>query len=196
MRREPLGRPCEFPHSGLLTFLKIDYDEGCLIHRFILRSVRDSEGQAFSILEEAMSLPHLFFAVAAYIDRHAFRARAKEVCYVDTMRLSERTRAARQRLAGRNCRACAPHARGRSSCRNRSKQCMSEDAILDLLGKQSPLRQGLPPRSRGCSWPPRIRGSTASLSRKRRCNRCSREVSAGTHICPYCHTYIANLSDF
>ena len=31
---------------------------------------------------------------------------------------------------------------------------------------------------------------------KKICNRCNQEVRSGTHICPHCHTYIANLSDF
>jgi len=28
------------------------------------------------------------------------------------------------------------------------------------------------------------------------CNRCHREISTATHICPHCHTYIAGLVDF
>ena len=30
---------------------------------------------------------------------------------------------------------------------------------------------------------------------KKTCTSCHREISAGTHICPFCRTYIANLSD-
>lgn len=30
---------------------------------------------------------------------------------------------------------------------------------------------------------------------KKICTSCRREISAGTHICPFCRTYIANLSD-
>jgi hypothetical protein len=28
------------------------------------------------------------------------------------------------------------------------------------------------------------------------CSRCKKEIPVGTHICPYCRTYIAQLSDF
>ena len=31
---------------------------------------------------------------------------------------------------------------------------------------------------------------------KKICYKCNQEISAGIHICPYCHTYIANLNDF
>ena len=35
----------------------------------------------------------------------------------------------------------------------------------------------------------------ASSPPKKICTSCRREISAGTHICPFCRTYIANLSD-
>ena len=61
------------------------------IHKYLSNPFETAKGIILAI-EEDRSLPHLFFAVAAYIDRHAFRARAKEVYHVDTMRLSERAR--------------------------------------------------------------------------------------------------------
>jgi hypothetical protein len=72
---------------------------------------------------------------------------------------------------------------------------MSEDAILDLLGKQSPAAVAT---ATSCeeyesTSPSGIHGKSTP---KKSCDRCNQEVSAGTHICPYCHTYIANLSDF
>jgi len=30
---------------------------------------------------------------------------------------------------------------------------------------------------------------------KKSCTKCNREIAAGTHICPFCRTYIANLRD-
>lgn len=30
---------------------------------------------------------------------------------------------------------------------------------------------------------------------KKSCTSCHREISSGTHICPFCRTYIANLND-
>ena len=37
-----------------------------------------------------------------------------------------------------------------------------------------------------------LRGMGAMKS----CFKCHREISTGIHICPYCHTYIAKLTDF
>ncbi len=70
---------------------------------------------------------------------------------------------------------------------------MSEDAIMDLLGKQSPVTDHNPSEVFGNSSLSGIHGNSTP---KKNCNRCNQEVSAGTHICPYCHTYIANLNDF
>ena len=48
-----------------------------------------------------------------------------------------------------------------------------------------------------CRWPtPPPRESIGRPTPKKSCERCNQEVSAGSHICPHCHTYIANLSDF
>jgi hypothetical protein len=71
---------------------------------------------------------------------------------------------------------------------------MSEDAILDLLGKQSPSTRAATEES-GVFLATSDSGIYGQ-SAKKPCNRCSREVSVGTHICPYCHTYIANINDF
>ncbi len=72
---------------------------------------------------------------------------------------------------------------------------MSEDAILGLLGKQSPTE-----RAAAESSGVLLAASDPALQRlpfpKKTCSRCNREVTVGAHICPYCHTYIANLSDF
>jgi hypothetical protein len=105
------------PHKGksiggffsdpTILFSKIEYDEVSvrLIHKYLFRGqpVRDSEGRQFlPILEEGHFRPHLFLAVAAYFDRHAFRAKAKEVHHVDTVRLPERPRSERQELVCRD----------------------------------------------------------------------------------------------
>jgi hypothetical protein len=72
---------------------------------------------------------------------------------------------------------------------------MSEEAILDLLGTHAPSTRTSFEES-GLSLATSDSGVYSQSSAKRPCNRCSREVSVGTHICPYCHTYIASLSDF
>lgn len=72
---------------------------------------------------------------------------------------------------------------------------MSEDAIMDLLGKQPPSGSQATDSS-GVFLATSDSGVYGQPSAKKTCNRCNREVSAGAHICPYCHTYIANLNDF
>ena len=75
-------------------------------------------------------------------------------------------------------------------------ECVSEDAILHILGEDIPRHH----RdtfdnfdSLADTSPSGIHGQGVP---KKSCQRCNQEVSAGSHICPYCHTYIANLSDF
>jgi hypothetical protein len=68
---------------------------------------------------------------------------------------------------------------------------MSEDAILDLLGSKRPS-------ATAASQPvdPALSNSQSGIELKKTCERCNREISAGSHICPICHAYIANLDDF
>ncbi len=70
---------------------------------------------------------------------------------------------------------------------------VSEDAILGILGPHSPRASPAataspmtrPVDEHGVAGPP-----------KKNCHKCYREITAGTHICPFCHTYIASLADF
>jgi hypothetical protein len=72
---------------------------------------------------------------------------------------------------------------------------VSEDAILEMLNTQP---AGLATRAAGVAVqptpeaPPRERTTPP----KKNCDKCHQEILTGTHICPYCHTYIANLADF
>ena len=75
------------------------------------------------------------------------------------------------------------------------ERCMSEDAIMDLLGKQSPIARATA-ESSGVLLAASDSGSHGPPGPKKSCNRCNQEVSVGSHICPHCHTYIASLSDF
>ncbi|MBN2218176.1 MAG: hypothetical protein JW719_12450 [Pirellulales bacterium] len=71
---------------------------------------------------------------------------------------------------------------------------LSEDDIISVLGPHDPSLSGT--------------GSTIVANRpsdhtvaspsppKKICTKCNREISAGTHICPFCRTYIANLHDW
>ncbi len=74
---------------------------------------------------------------------------------------------------------------------------LSEDAIMSILGPQEPASfeqvspqsglegaEAMPPGEDDGSSPP-----------KKSCRKCNQEISAGTHICPHCHTFIAELTD-
>ncbi len=88
-----------------------------------------------------------------------------------------------------------PSCKGRVVVPKPEKKSISEDAILGLLGRQTPAER-VEAESSGVL----LAASDSDLHRlpfpKKICNRCNREVTLGTHICPHCHTYIANLSDF
>jgi hypothetical protein len=72
---------------------------------------------------------------------------------------------------------------------------MSEDAIMDLLGIQSTSDRAAAENS-GVMLASSDSGIYAQVGAKKTCSRCNREISTGAHICPHCHTYIANLADF
>ena len=88
-----------------------------------------------------------------------------------------------------------PTCRARVDVPKPSEPRMSEDAILDLLGKQS-LDARTAAENSGVFLATSDSGVYGQSTAKKSCNRCNREVSVGAHICPYCHTYIANLADF
>ncbi|MCX7426893.1 MAG: hypothetical protein NTW96_14860 [Planctomycetia bacterium] len=74
---------------------------------------------------------------------------------------------------------------------------MSEDDIIDVLGPHDPSREPRFSASVGGESSGAARASTAEgpSPPKKSCSHCNREISSGTHICPFCRTYIANLSD-
>jgi hypothetical protein len=72
---------------------------------------------------------------------------------------------------------------------------ISEDVILGLLGKQSPAERAAAENS-GVLLATSESGIHNLPNQKKSCSRCNEEVTVGTHICPHCHTYIANLADF
>jgi hypothetical protein len=73
---------------------------------------------------------------------------------------------------------------------------MTEDTILHILGD----RPGSPHRDTSLNMnafsDTSLSGIHKAIELKKICERCQKEVAIGTHICPYCHTYIANLRDF
>ena len=63
----------------------------------------------------------------------------------------------KESLAGRS--GLCPSCKAVVKVPHLQQKCISEDAILDLLGNKAP-RQGLLRRVLGCCWPPPIRGFT------------------------------------
>ena len=74
---------------------------------------------------------------------------------------------------------------------------LSEDAIMGILGPpNSDLTR--PPSAQPDTRPPPASSPEGEQSSppKKSCHKCNREISAGIHICPHCHTDIAGLADF
>ncbi len=80
-----------------------------------------------------------------------------------------------------------------SSC---AAQSVSEQAILDFLGPQTPAPKVPEPTAGGRREFAQGPHGRDSATPKKSCYRCNKEISSGTHICPYCHTYIATVQDF
>jgi hypothetical protein len=84
-----------------------------------------------------------------------------------------------------------PTCRGRVNVPRPTEPAMSEDTIMTILGNGSPSTKVASDR-----FDPSDPGSQSGIGLKKTCERCNKEVSTGSHICPYCRTYIANLRDF
>jgi hypothetical protein len=78
------------------------------------------------------------------------------------------------------------------------QRVLSEDAILNILGPHvsddaGEVSADEMPRALGTR---RSMEGDRNLPPKKVCNKCNQQIDAEIHICPYCHTYIAELSDF
>lgn len=74
-------------------------------------------------------------------------------------------------------------------------EALSEDAILDMMDQPLPLsasgRHEISPTSRSAGGK-----KDPQSTPKKTCIKCKREITASMHICPFCHTYIAQPRDF
>jgi RNA polymerase subunit RPABC4/transcription elongation factor Spt4 len=78
---------------------------------------------------------------------------------------------------------------------------VTEDTVLAILGPHEETKvQDLPPpddsRDQQMLEASMRSGIFGRKNIVKNCSRCNQEISAGTHICPYCHTYIAQPGDF
>lgn len=72
---------------------------------------------------------------------------------------------------------------------------LTEEAILAYLGPVEASRGQVAQTSVGAGgWDPH--SPVSASPPKKSCEKCNREILATTHICPFCHTYIAGLTDF
>ena len=77
--------------------------------------------------------------------------------------------------------------------RHRPKE-LDEDAILGILGPHQPKAE---PAERSSESLPGPAGDVGLFGPARKpCPKCHREIVAESHICPHCHTYVANIDDF
>ena len=100
----------------------------------------------------------------------------------------------KESLAGTS--GLCPTCRARVNVPQRREPPMSEDAILDIMGSED-----LPPHTVVAE-----RIDSAEYDRlqeihgrdipQKQCYRCKREFPTTIHMCPFCHTYIADLHDF
>jgi hypothetical protein len=84
-----------------------------------------------------------------------------------------------------------PMCKARVDVPRRPEPAMSEDTILSIVGADRPPPGAVPGRLNLGEA-----GSQSGIALRKNCDKCNKEVSAGAHICPFCHTYIANLRDF
>ena len=74
---------------------------------------------------------------------------------------------------------------------------LSEDAILNILGPHVSDDSGeLEAEERPGPIVRRVLDGDHGAPPKKICSKCNQPIDAEIHICPFCHTYIADLSDF
>ena len=77
------------------------------------------------------------------------------------------------------------------------RESVSEDAIMGILGSQpDAVGQFSDAVAVDSAKPPPTAASDKNSPPKKSCHKCNQEIETGIHICPHCHTYIAELTDF
>lgn len=74
---------------------------------------------------------------------------------------------------------------------------MSEDDIMGVIGPHDPTQGSRSGIALGSESRDTATGSSSGVHTppKKVCTKCNREIASGTHICPFCRTYIADLRD-
>jgi hypothetical protein len=102
----------------------------------------------------------------------------------------------RESLAGVS--GLCPTCRARVKVPEPRRQNMSEDAILDILEPKVPVASVVvkPSKEVEVVDESHLELGTEHSIHNKHCYKCNREFPPAVHICPFCHTYIARLSDF
>jgi hypothetical protein len=72
---------------------------------------------------------------------------------------------------------------------------LSEDSILGILGGSDPKQDKKAKPGKADLEAP-VEDYKPPQRTLKSCQSCGREISVQTHICPFCHHYIANPKDF
>jgi len=101
----------------------------------------------------------------------------------------------KDRLAGKV--GLCPMCKAKVQVPELQRETVSEDAIMGILGPQSAaVGQFSGGRGADPAEPSRTPSGDKNSPPKKSCHKCNEEIEAGIHICPHCHTYIAELTDF
>jgi hypothetical protein len=79
------------------------------------------------------------------------------------------------------------------------KNAVSEDDILNFIGPSTSgvLGRALTPEEiQELEQAGSQIGHSNNHTPHKVCSKCNQEISSASHICPFCHTYIAELADF
>ena len=89
-----------------------------------------------------------------------------------------------------------PVCRARVKVPDPPKEPVSEDAILEILGPSVATPQSDTVTHFDLGDTVNVPARHERGTPKKSCHKCNQEIPSGNHVCPHCHTYIANLNDF
>jgi hypothetical protein len=75
-------------------------------------------------------------------------------------------------------------------------ESLSEDAILDMLGPSPVTDQSMRDTIYDFGDSTIMRGSAIHHTPRKTCVKCKRDIPAIIHICPHCHTYLPELTNY
>jgi hypothetical protein len=77
-----------------------------------------------------------------------------------------------------------------------AKQSLSEEVILDYIGPSQPSPSGIGSGIDLDEVSPHRPDKAHHETPWKSCVKCNKDIPSQTHICPYCHTYIADIAGY